>query len=176
MSVRRSAGSFAAGECVVYKNNGICRVTDLQKRKFAGEERDYYVLDSIFDPHSTWYVPVDSPELTSSMSRILSPDEIDLAIAQSLLLGEIWTDGFKERSELYSDVLKSGDRARMIALYRTLCARRDEAEKNRRKLYVSDERALRTAEKMISEEFSYALGIQRSEVAQYIAGKVGEAV
>ena len=165
---------YSVGECVVYKSNGICLIKDVQQRKFAGTVRDYYVLEAVFDRHSTWYVPTDSAELVSSMDHLLSVDEIDTLIDRvEREEDDPWDDDYRRRTEAFGAIIKGGDRAKILALLKSLSLRKEEAEKNRRKLYVSDERILHSAEKMITEEFSYVLGIRRDEVASYIISRVG---
>jgi CarD family transcriptional regulator len=53
-------------------------------------------------------------------------------------------------------------------LVRTLYLRRRELTENGRRLRITDENYLSLAEKMLFEEFAYALGIEQSEVAGYI--------
>ena len=134
MGELQSAEAYKAGERVVYKSNGICTITEIQKKKFAGVEREYYVLESISDGHGTWYVPVDSPELVASINRILSTDEIDELIDGSTDSEEIWDDNYKERANLFNSILKSGDRTKILAVYKTLSLRKNSAEKSRQTL------------------------------------------
>lgn len=172
MGSSKGNAAFSKGDCVIYKCNGICRISEIQKRDFAGEKRDYYVLQSLYDGHSTWYVPVDSVELVGAMSRVLSVDEVNSLIDDSRESEDVWEDDFKKRSEKFSGIVRSGDRAQVMSLLKTLSLRKKDAEARRSKLYVSDEKVLHSVEKMITEEFSYVLGIPRGEVMSYIADRL----
>ena len=172
MSKIKGNATYAKGDCVIYKSNGICTVSEIQQKSFAGETRDYYVLRSLFDGHSTWYVPLDSAELVASMSPVLSVDEVNAIIDASADCEDVWIDDFKQRTESFTEIIRGGDRARIMSLYKTLSLRKKEAEEQRRKLYVSDERTLHSAEKMIVEEFAYVLDIPRADVIGYISDRL----
>jgi len=174
MSSNKNNAAYREGDCVIYKSNGICRINEIQKKSFAGEEHEYYVLQSLFDGHSTWYVPLDSQELVSSMSHILCAEEINALIDSSAGFEDIWEDDYKKRNEKFTDIIKHGDRAEVMSLFKTLSLHKKEAESQRRKLYVSDERVLHSAEKMITEEFSYVLDIPRAQVLTYILNRLGK--
>jgi CarD family transcriptional regulator len=80
----------------------------------------------------------------------------------------IWIDNEIKRKEEYSRIIKGDDKKELIMLVRTLYLRRRELTENGRRLRITDENYLSLAEKMLFEEFAYALGIEQSEVAGYI--------
>ena len=173
MGKLQSAYAYKAGERVIYKSNGICVIKEIQNKKFADAEREYYVLESFPDARSVWYVPVDSPDLVASMNRLLSAEEIEALLDLSAGADEIWDESYKKRADLFGSVIRSGKREDIYAVFKTLSIRRIEAENSRRKLYVSDERALHSAEKIITDEISFVLKMPKSDVAPYVLGRLG---
>ena len=81
---------------------------------------------------------------------------------------EIWSDNSAERMRLYADVLKSGDRGQILLAIRTLVLRRRDLSQKGKKLHITDERALRDAQRFLFDEFSYVLGIDADKVEDYI--------
>ena len=102
------------------------------------------------------------------MRIVCSKAEVDTLISQ-MNSGELkWIDDDTERKEKYDDIIKSGDKRRIIMLLRTIYLRRKELAQSGKKLRSYDESLLKTAENMVFEEFAYALGIDRLEVGKYI--------
>lgn len=70
------------GSLLVYGAKGICRVLGVERAKFSGGEREYYLLCPKDDEKSVIYVPVDSERLERLVSRMLTPEEIDRLIVR----------------------------------------------------------------------------------------------
>lgn len=161
------------GEHVVYRNNGIYRICDMRIEKFCGiNERTYFVMCSVYDKSSMIFVPTDAKDIVTNMRRILSPSEIDAAISQAESSVNVWVEDVKERAEYFDRLFDSGSCSDILWLYNVLSDHKAETEKNRRKLYASDARILAAAEKIITDEFSFVLGIEKNEVLPYINEKI----
>jgi len=65
-------------------------------------------------------------------------------------------------------VLKGGDRHEIINLIITICEKQKSLEKIGKKLHLADERVLGEAQKIIHQEFAYALNIETSKISQFI--------
>ncbi len=159
---------YRAGDHVMYMNNGVCRIDRLCTEKFGGEPKLYYVMYALSDPRSVIYVPTDSEPLTSAMLELLTAEQIERLIAESDISGEAWIADNKARAASFSERLGSGDRAELLKIIRILGQHKREVEAQKKKFYVSDERILTAAEKFITEEFSFVLGIAPTDVVPYI--------
>ena len=102
------------GDYVNYGNQGVCRIDGRRSLKFgsAQPKRDYYILSPVYQKGSRVYVPADNQELLEKMRPVLSPQEIDKAIAS-----------VKEE-----DISWISDRKRRLAKSHEILARRDEHE------------------------------------------------
>lgn len=160
------------GGLIVYRNNGIYRIGDIRKESFCGiGERTYYFMCSVYDKNSVIYVPIDSKDISSTMRPILSPEDIDGAISRAVSSENTWRDDVKERAEYFDRLFDSGDTSDILWIHKSLSRYKAGLEAGRRKLYASDSRILAAAEKIIIEEFSYTLGIEKSAVLPYIVEK-----
>ena len=160
-------------ECVMYKNYGICRITDIRSERFGdGDLRDYYVLRSVSDEHCVVYIPTDS-ELTLRMRHVLSKDEIDYIIDNSSRQTGLWVNDGKLRAARFMQIILNGDRAEILWIIKALSIYRNELAQSKKHLCAGDERVLAAAEKAITDEFSFVLGIDRSAVIPYIVGRLG---
>ncbi len=161
------------GEIIVYRNNGIYKIGDIREENFCGiGERMYYVMRSVYDQSAVIYLPVDTKDISSSLRCVLSPDKADQAITDAVNSGNAWIEDIKERGEYFDKLFDSGVCSDIIWIYKVLKEYKAELEAARRKLYANDTRVLAAAEKLITDEFSYALGIDKSEVLDYIDEKI----
>ena len=167
------AKEHAVGEFVTYRQNGICRINKIVKQSFAGMgEKEYYELSPVYDAKTVIFVPLDSEPLKAGMRHILSRDEIDAIIAESDNEEQEWIKDAKERARAYGDILLGGDRAKILYVIKVLSLHKKELEENKKKLYAGDTKVLASAQKAITEEFSFVLGIKREEVIPYILEKL----
>ena len=117
------------------------------------------------------FVPVDSP-LSDKMNRLLTKTEVDKIIDSSIPEKPFdWIENDRERTAKIKEVASSGDRKRITRMIKTLRLRRKALSACGKKLRVTDEAALTSAEKVLYDEFAYALGIARDEVTSYIEAK-----
>ena len=65
-------------------------------------------------------------------------------------------------------MLRSGDRSELVRLVKTLHTHRLELQQCGRKFHLADERMLRDAERVLFEEFAYALSIPPESVGDYL--------
>lgn len=161
------------GEYVMYKSGEICRIEDIRTEDFAGMgEKEYYVLRQNGEMNSVMYIPVNGRD-ESAMRHVLNAEEIDAVIDDNGEYSELWIDDLKSRVTAFEQILRNGDRAEILWIIKRLSAYRDEAAKNKKKLYAGDERVLASAERIITGEFSFVLGINREDVMPYILKRAG---
>ena len=78
----------------------------------------------------------------------------------------------RERQAAFKNILLYGDIRDIILLARKLKFKQDEQESRGKKLHIADERTFREAEKIISEELAYALGIEKDKVIDFLVSKL----
>jgi len=79
-----------------------------------------------------------------------------------------WLEDGKTRSDLFEKILSDGDRKKILEMIKCIEEKKKELAEQAKKLRIADETALKTAEKIISEEFSFILGIPKENVGEYI--------
>jgi CarD family transcriptional regulator len=174
---KTNTGGFrhGIGEFVVYRNSGIYRISDIRKENFCGiGERTYYVMHSVYERNSIVYLPVDAEDLELKIRGVPRPEEIDRIIRTAKSSANVWKEEVKERAEYFDELLSRGTTSDLLWLLCVLTNYKNEIEGQRRKLYASDARILAAAEKMVSEEFAFVLGIDRSEVMSCVFDRMGK--
>ncbi|MGI6167781.1 MAG: CarD family transcriptional regulator [Eubacteriales bacterium] len=161
------------GDIVVYRNSGIYRINDIRQENFCGiGERTYYVMHSIYENNSIIYLPVDAKDLKIKIRRAMRPEEIDSIVETAKNSANVWKEDVKERAECFDELLTRGSPADLLWLLSVLTEHKNEIEGQRRRLYASDARILAAAEKIVAEEFSFALGVGQDEAMTYISERM----
>lgn len=167
---------FEVGDQVIYGTEGVCRVERVEKLRVSGQAALYYVLSPVYREGATVYVPLDNERLTGRMKRVLSTQELETLLAETVQTEPLWIDNPNERKQLYSAVLLGGDRQELLRLVRTLYLHREKLIAHGKHLRAADDQALRDAERMINGEFAVVLSIPRHEVPAYIRARLEQAV
>ena len=102
------------------------------------------------------------------MRPLLSKQEVDELLSSDIMDAQCWIEDENQRKQHYRELIVSGDRARLIGMIRCLYRHKENQIKLGRKFHLSDENFLRDAEKLLSSEFAYVLGVPQSDVGKYI--------
>ena len=163
---------YQIGNTVIYKNDGVCKITEIIVRTFREKEIEYYVLNPVHNQNAEILVPKNNPDLVGKMRKVLTKEEIIQIIEAMPDEEEIWILNETDRKEKYREILNSGDRTELVRLIKTLYVHKQNQKQCGRKLHLADEKFLRDAEKMLYDEFAYVLEIAPEEVLEYIKAKL----
>ena len=156
-----------------YKGVGVCRIEAVENKTFDGEKYDDYLKLVPFGSHGTssYFIPIGAAN--ARLRKPMTEDEVNDAIDRAAD-GEIRLDpNTKERRTAIESILRGGDCTQILSLIKTIYLHTESCRSSGRKVLVSDENALRAAENMIYPEFSFVLGIDEKEVADYIGQRTG---
>lgn len=165
---------YKTGDTVLHPTAGVCTVTDIKSENFAGlGQKDFYVLCPVYDNRQIIHTPVESAKIT--LKKVLNKSEIMTLIKSVTADNSLWSDNDAERKDLFRKILKTGDRVKIIQLIITICEKQKERETKGKKLHLADERILSEAQKIIHQEFAYALKLNLNEIAPFIMNELGYA-
>lgn len=159
---------LATNETVLYGSTGVCKVIGTSEKAVSGNLVLYYVLKPIYSDNSTIFVPIDSEQLGKKMQPVLSAEEVFELIHSMPDEETIWIDDENTRKAEYKSILSSGDRRSLVQLIKTLYMRQEHLVSCGKKLHIADERSMKTAEKMLYEEFAHVLDIDPCDVLDFI--------
>lgn len=163
---------FEVGSTVLYGSDGVCKIQDITHKEVGGVSGDYYVLEPIYQKKSTVFVPLDNERLIGRMRCILSSDELLDLINTMSDEPLMWIEDESERKTAYRDVIARGDCTELMRLVKTLYLHREKQLERGKKLHACDDRFLKTAEKMINDEFALVLKIEPDQVPAYISDHI----
>ena len=154
------------GDFVTYKDSGICKIVE--------ENQDYFILEPVYSKNMTMYVPKQSQVLVEQMKYVLEKDEIDRLIIDAETVPHKWIEDSKQRYDEFNKLLRGGNKEDLLWLIKVLSLHKIDVEENKKNFYATDKRILTSAEKIITEEFAFVLGIEPGEVLDYILKKIGK--
>lgn len=163
---------YEIGNNVIYKNDGVCKITKIIFRTFKNREIEYYVLNPVHNSNAEILIPKNNPDLVGKMRKVLTKDEIIQIIEAMPDEEDIWISDENNRKERYREILTSGDRTELVKLIKTLYVHKQNQKQCGRRLHLTDERFLRDAEKMLYDEFAFVLEIEPDEVLGFISSKL----
>jgi CarD family transcriptional regulator len=164
---------YEVGDMVYCGGSGVCRVKDIAKRKFPGEEesRLYYTMEPLYQEY-TVHTPVNGSKVF--MRDIITREEAVMLIDKipSMQVEPYNNKTVSQLTAHYEASLQKHDCADLIELIESIYAKRQIAKDQRRKLGDVDRRFMEQAEELLFSELSVALEIPIDEVPEYIATRV----
>lgn len=159
---------YQIGDYIIYGNNGVCLVENISPAPLPelNPEREYYTLLPLYDKVQI-YAPVDT---TVFMRSILSVDEVHRLLAKmpDLKAPVISTSNSTELAGEYRKLLASHDCKDLLRLIKSIRKKNKKAEKEGRRIGLTDSRFLKQAEDLLFGEFSVSLQLDREEIPAYI--------
>ena len=161
---------FYIGEYVSYEINGMCNIEDIRPMQLSQsvEKMMYYILRAESNPKSTIFVPVNNQKLVSKMRELMTKDEINAMLVRMKDRTLEWEKDVRFRTESFHEILNNGVNQDLILMIRCLHRKRQELVQLGKKLPARDSNTLKTAERLVEEEFAHVLHIKCEEVSDYI--------
>lgn len=156
--------TFKINDYVYYALNGICIISDIKEMKIGNEIHKYYVLSPINGSSINFFIPSDNKEIMNKIKKVLSKEEIDKLIIESINVEIIWHKNSKDRNVYFQNLLKQDDLKITIAIIRTII----EKQEVDNKMSPSDLLHLANAENLVHSSLTYSLNITKDEVKDYI--------
>ncbi len=164
--------AFDIGEYVVYGHSGVCRIEEIVTREFDGKRQDYYLLRPVPDSNATLFVPCDNEKLLSNMRRPLTCDEIDRLLSEVDERQIEWIEDKRDRNSFFRAIVHDGDIKQFLRTIRCIYLKKQELMNRNKVLPAADEKILQDCERLITNEFSFVLGIDADKVSGYISEKI----
>lgn len=162
---------FKVNDYIMYGVTGVCKVVDIKEEKLMNNaKKNYYVLSPVYTKDTVIKIPVDNTRI--SMRKVISREDADSLIDKMNDRETVWIEDEKERNEQYKIMLKSGECEELITLVKSIYDNKKYKKTMGERSRKSDEEIMKTAEKLLHQEFSVALNIEVDDVKQYILNHV----
>ncbi len=155
-------------DTVMYGTTGVCTVERIEDKKIGKVLRKYYVLKPMAQATSTVFVPADNDGLLCKVRPVLTVSQIENMMNNLRSQPDCWVENDSERKLYFSQIISSGDRTACLVVLKTIYNRQKELSLKGKRLHIADERILREAQRLITDEFSYVLKMDAEQVQVYI--------
>lgn len=163
---------YEQNDILVYGNNGVCRLVDIRRERFGGAYGMYYILAPLYDSRSRYYVPVGSDKLKARLRPVMEKGELD-GMMNAARGGEaVWEPDDRKREHDFHEIVSKGLSEELIGVMRTLLLRKRTLMQDTRRLRSADEKVLSLCEKIVSEEYACAFGVDVGDALSYIRGEL----
>lgn len=162
---------WAENELVVHESAGVCRITGITKMNRP--QREYYVLEPLYDRNSTLYVRVDSE--TSPLRPVMTREQALTLINQLPQMQMLQFNSMNEEKQRSASILQSGDQLQLAQLAKTM-RHIQERRRSSKNAYATDRGILRQAERLLYGELAVSLDLNVDGVEGFISQKLGTSV
>jgi CarD family transcriptional regulator len=137
-----------------------------------GITRKYYILHPLQDSNLQICTPVDNYKVT--MLELVNRDEAEKIIESFKLPGIDWIESWDMRNQVYSKIIKNGDRIEISRLLNTLIRKRHQDEANGKKFGEKDTRLLDLILNTLFTELALSLHTTFEMIYEEVTGLINE--
>ena len=157
---------FKKGDLILYSVHGICKVDDICERTISYMKKSYYILHPINDNNLSISTPVDNYKV--KILELLTKEQAEEVLESFKNPGKEWIEIDRERSEIYNDIIKSGNRNEIIKIVNTLMRVKIDLEKEGKKFHEKDKKMMLDIQNILFSELAFSLNMESDEVAQKV--------
>ena len=162
---------FKVNDTIMYGTQGVCTIVEITEKDFMGAKKEYYVLKPMNDKGATLFAPV-STKAGNKMREILTKEEVYELIDRMTTEETNWIKNDNLRKDTYKKIIVNGNHIELIQMIKALHLHREKRELEGKHLYLSDERFLKEAERILCDEFQYVLNVKKEELVVLIKSKM----
>lgn len=163
---------FNIGDCIIYSSHGICQIDDIVENTYSGITKSYYVLHPLEDCNLKISTPVDNDKVV--MLELLNKDKANDILQTFKLPGIDWIEIDNQRSQMYSEIVKSGNREEICKVVNTLMREKIKIEATTRKFHEKDRKILEYVQNILFAELAYSLNTTAEAISEEITRLITE--
>ncbi len=155
---------FNNGDFVIKSGSGICRIHDTVELDLFddGNIRLYYIVIPVEDKGSRLYVPTDS--CANNIRHVLNETQALDVIRSIPSIKALEFENEKQRELKYKEAVKSCEPETLVAILKSMNARRNMRLEQGKKSFAIDEHFFKLAQNNLYSELAFALGKEKHEM------------
>ncbi len=158
---------FKKGDLVIYSTHGICKIDDICEKKFSHVTKNYYIMHPMNDKRLSISIPVDNNKV--SILELLSQEEAEEILESFKEEGADWIDEDKDRTEIYNEVIKKGNRIEIAKIINALMKEKVLLESNGKKFHEKDKKMLLGIQNILFSELAFLLNTTSEDIEEKVS-------
>ncbi|MFL0268692.1 CarD family transcriptional regulator [Candidatus Clostridium radicumherbarum] len=163
---------FNIGDLIIYSVHGICHIDDICEKTYSGITRNYYILHPIDDCKLKISTPVDNNKVT--MLELIDKYEAEEILESFKLPGVSWVEIGSQRSEIYYEIVKKGNRKEISKVLNALLRKKHKTEVNGKKLHEQDNKLLKFIENILFTELAMSSNTDYEAIHEKVTSLISE--
>ncbi|SOC03064.1 CarD family transcriptional regulator [Ureibacillus xyleni] len=146
---------FKIGDTIIYSSHGLCQIDDITEKTFSGVTKTYYVLHPVDNIQLQINAPIDNK--TISMLEVMTKEQANEIFTLFTLPGIEWIEKNNQRTQIYSSIIKKGNRKEISKIINTLMTKKYELEQEGKKFPEYDRKLLLSTQKVLFADLALSL-------------------
>ena len=163
---------YQIGDQVIYGIHGVCWVKDLEERVIDRKTVSYLVLEPVGQDGARYLVPTHNHAAMSKVRKILTQDELTALLHAPDIRMDTWITDENLRKQTYRNLIGSGDRIALMQMLFNLYRHKAEQQRLGKKMHQCDDNFLRDMEKLMAEEISVVMHMERPQAIAFLREKL----
>jgi CarD family transcriptional regulator len=163
---------FNVGELIIYSAHGICCIDGVCEKIIGGKKRSYYKLHPVEDCTLSISVPVESDKV--AMLQLVNKEEAEEILESFSQPGIEWIEANTERNQVYSNIVKTGNRKEISMIASTLMRKKRKIEVGGKKFHVQDNKLLTYIQNILFTELAFKLNTTFEAISRKVTRLVNE--
>ena len=151
---------YQHGQMVVYGSHGVCKLIDIETRNVDKKDVEYYALEPTSQQGTRFYVPVHNKAVAGKLRNLLSREQWNALIADTMLHFDAWVPDENRRVAQYREIINRADPRELMTIVRPLRNHREKQIAAGRKFHISDATILKNAESLRRTSVCYGCRLQ----------------
>ncbi|MCB2291796.1 CarD family transcriptional regulator [Clostridium sp. CS001] len=163
---------FNIGDLVIYSTHGICHIDEICEKTYLDITKNYYILHPVEDSKLTISIPVDNDKVI--MLELIHKEEAEEILESFKHSGIDWIEFGNHRTQIYYEIVKSGNRREICKIANTLMRKRHEVEISGKKINEPDNKLLRYIQNILFTELAVSLNTTFEVIYEKIISFISE--
>jgi CarD family transcriptional regulator len=161
---------FNIGDLIIYSSHGVCHIEDICEKKYMNITKKYYVMHPLNDKKLVINIPVDSSKV--KIEDIIERDEAEEILEFFKMKGLNWIDLKNQRIDIYSEIIKTGNRREISKIDNTMICRKYEMEVKGKTFSEKDNKLLSITQNILFTELAIVLDTTYEEICEKVMNSI----
>ena len=145
---------------------------DICEKTYQGFSRKYYVLHPVYNDKLEISIPVDNNKV--NIQEIIKKEEAEEIMEAFSYPGIEWIEITSRRHQIYSEIVKTGNRKEISKVLNTLMREKYKTELTGKKFYEQDNKLLTLIQNILFADLAMSFNTTSDQISELVKNKICE--